>query len=149
MRLREGPLRIWFEGGGLEGAELRAEARRRGLAPAAGPEGADITVTVPRTASREGAGRRTPESAVTVSRERASVPRPGVTVPSDSLSARELEILEALVEGASNAEIASSLGIGLRTVKFHLEGLYAKLGAGRRGEAVREALRRGLVRFES
>jgi DNA-binding CsgD family transcriptional regulator len=65
------------------------------------------------------------------------------------LSPRELEILEYLADGWSNAEIASVLGIGLRTVRFHLEGLYAKLGSSRRGEAVREGLRLGLVSFEA
>lgn len=38
-------------------------------------------------------------------------------------------------------------GVDVRTVRFHLESPYAKLGVNRRGEAVREALRAGLVRF--
>jgi DNA-binding CsgD family transcriptional regulator len=78
--------------------------------------------------------------------------RPASTRRSGSgprLSARELEILDYLVDGWSNAEIASALRIGLRTVRFHLEGLYSKLGATRRGEAVREGVRLGLVSFEA
>ncbi len=65
-----------------------------------------------------------------------------------SLPPREIEILGYLADGWSNAEIASALGIGVRTVRFHLENLYAALGVGRRGEAVREGARLGLVSFD-
>jgi DNA-binding NarL/FixJ family response regulator len=56
--------------------------------------------------------------------------------------------LEYLDDGWAKAEIASALKIGVRTVRFHLAGIYAKLGVVRRGEAVREALRKGLVSFD-
>ena len=58
-------------------------------------------------------------------------------------------MLECLVDGWSNAEIASLLGIGVRTVRFHLGNIYATLGVSRRGEAAREALRLGLVQLEA
>jgi DNA-binding CsgD family transcriptional regulator len=61
------------------------------------------------------------------------------------LSAREAEILEYLADGWSNDEIADRLGISPATVKFHLSGVYRKLGVGRRTEAVREGLKLGIV----
>jgi DNA-binding NarL/FixJ family response regulator len=63
----------------------------------------------------------------------------------DPLTARELEVLERLVEGLSNKAIAAQLGISDQTVKFHVAAITGKLGATNRTEAVRQALRRGLV----
>jgi DNA-binding NarL/FixJ family response regulator len=60
---------------------------------------------------------------------------------------RELEILEYMAEGWSNGEIGEVLGITERTVRFHAGGIYSKFGVSRRIDAVREALRRGLVSF--
>jgi DNA-binding NarL/FixJ family response regulator len=54
-------------------------------------------------------------------------------------------VLELLVEGASNKEIARRLGISASTVKFHVRSLADKLGADGRTDAVAHALRRGLV----
>lgn len=73
-----------------------------------------------------------------------SDPRPGS--PSD-LTDREAEVLSYLADGWSNEEIADRLSIGVRTVRFHLDRLYRKLGVGRRTEAVREAVARGYLRF--
>jgi DNA-binding NarL/FixJ family response regulator len=63
------------------------------------------------------------------------------------LTDREAEVLSYLADGWSTSEIADRLGIGPRTVRFHLDRLYRKLGVGRRTEAVREALSRGYLRF--
>ncbi|HUX38025.1 MAG TPA: LuxR C-terminal-related transcriptional regulator [Rectinemataceae bacterium] len=131
MRLLDGPLKIWIEDEADPAGRLATRARRAGLVLAESPAEADL---VARPASGP---------------EAASARRPSRRGAEASLSGRELEMLQALVEGRSNAEIAADLGIGLRTVRFHLGSLYAKLGAGRRGEAVREGLRRGLVRFEA
>ena len=72
-------------------------------------------------------------------------------VPSEkgaaTLTDREAEVLSFLADGWSNDEIADRLGIGARTVRFHLDHLYRKLGVGRRTEAVREAVVRGYLRF--
>lgn len=62
-----------------------------------------------------------------------------------ALTPREDEILGYLADGWSNYEIASRLRISTATVKFHLVNLYAKLGVGRRTEAVREGYRLGMV----
>jgi len=89
------------------------------------------------------------EEADLVARPAASVGEPAAgALDGGSLPPREIEILEYLADGWSNAEIASALGIGVRTVRFHLENLYAALGVGRRGEAVREGARLGLIRFD-
>jgi DNA-binding CsgD family transcriptional regulator len=132
MRLGRGPLKVRIEAAGTEGARLLAWAEAEGLALAAPGEAADLEASP----CEEGAGPRAPAT--------GSPARP----PS-ALSPRELEIMDYLVDGWSNAEIASALGIGLRTVRFHLEGIFGKLGVSRRGEAVREAVRLGLVRFDA
>lgn len=61
------------------------------------------------------------------------------------LTPREIEILTAIGEGLSNKEVARRLGISAHTVKFHLEAIFEKLGAGSRAEAVAKGLRRGVI----
>lgn len=63
----------------------------------------------------------------------------------ESLTAREREVLELLVEGASNKIIAYRLNISEHTVKFHVASIFGKLGVNSRTEAVTIALRRGLI----
>jgi len=63
----------------------------------------------------------------------------------DPLTARELEVLAQLADGLSNKAIASRLGISDETVKFHLSAIFGKLGASNRTDAVRQALRKGLI----
>ena len=53
-----------------------------------------------------------------------------------TLTNREREIVDALAEGCSNAEIAERLTIAPTTVRKHLENIYAKLGVGSRTAAV-------------
>jgi DNA-binding NarL/FixJ family response regulator len=59
------------------------------------------------------------------------------------LTGREREVLRLL--GASNKEIAASLGISERTVKFHVTSIFNKLGADSRAQAVAIAAERRLV----
>ena len=61
------------------------------------------------------------------------------------LTPRELEILGCLGEGLSNKAAARALGISAHTVKFHLEAVFAKLGATSRTDAVARGLRGGLI----
>jgi len=66
---------------------------------------------------------------------------------SESLTARELEVLKMLAAGKSNKEIALRLSITETTVKSHLRSIFTKLGVLSRTEAVTVAGRRGLVQF--
>jgi predicted ATPase/DNA-binding CsgD family transcriptional regulator len=52
------------------------------------------------------------------------------------LSPREAEVLNGLISGASNKEIAGSLGMSVRTVERHLQNMYLKLGARGRADAI-------------
>jgi DNA-binding NarL/FixJ family response regulator len=61
------------------------------------------------------------------------------------LSARELSVLRLVAAGQSNQQIADSLGITERTVKFHVTAIFNKLGADNRAQAVALASRRGLL----
>ena len=61
------------------------------------------------------------------------------------LTDREQEVLGWLARGRVNKEIAASLGISERTVKFHVSSIFNKLGATNRTEAVTLAVQRGLV----
>lgn len=63
----------------------------------------------------------------------------------DPLTPRETEVLWLLADGLSNGTIAERLGVSAETVKFHLASIFGKLGAANRTDAVRRALRRGLV----
>lgn len=69
--------------------------------------------------------------------------------PGDAeLSERELDVLRLVARGMRNKDIADQLGITERTVKFHMNAVLAKLGAGDRTQALVEALRRGLVQID-
>jgi DNA-binding NarL/FixJ family response regulator len=63
----------------------------------------------------------------------------------EPLTSREVQVLELLAEGLPNKAIASRLGISDQTVKFHVASLSGKLGAVNRTDAVRRAVRRGLI----
>jgi DNA-binding NarL/FixJ family response regulator len=63
----------------------------------------------------------------------------------DPLTGRELEILELIVAGCSNADIAERLYITVGTVKTHVRNILNKLCANDRTQAAVRALRSGLV----
>lgn len=65
-----------------------------------------------------------------------------------SLTFRELDVIKLIAQGSLNKEIADRLNITEGTVKSHTSALFIKLGVNNRTEAVREAVRRGLVRLE-
>jgi DNA-binding CsgD family transcriptional regulator len=64
-----------------------------------------------------------------------------------ALTPRELDVLAALAEGATNKEIARKLAISIHTVKFHIASLFDKLDAEGRTEAVAQAARLGAIHF--
>jgi two-component system NarL family response regulator len=61
------------------------------------------------------------------------------------LSDRERQVLEAIVRGRSNKEIAAALGISENTVKVHTTRVFEKLGVADRMEAITAAISRGIV----
>jgi DNA-binding NarL/FixJ family response regulator len=65
----------------------------------------------------------------------------------EPLTPREVQVLELLAEGLPNKTIAQRLGISDQTVKFHVSAISGKLGAANRTDAVRRAVRRGLITF--
>jgi DNA-binding NarL/FixJ family response regulator len=72
-----------------------------------------------------------------------------VRTPADPLSARELEILRLIADGATNREAAARLFISEATVKSHVLHIYTKLGVNDRAAAVATAFRRGLLTVEN
>ena len=68
-------------------------------------------------------------------------------IQTPQLSPRELEVLKAVASGKSNKEIGVQLFITEGTVKQHVASILVKLGVKGRTSAVREAVRRGLVRI--
>jgi two-component system nitrate/nitrite response regulator NarL len=63
----------------------------------------------------------------------------------EPLTPREVEVLELLAEGLPNKAIASRLGVSDQTIKFHVAAIAGKLGAANRTDAVRRAVRLGLI----
>lgn len=63
----------------------------------------------------------------------------------EPLSDRELAVLECLVDGSTNREIAQSLHISHNTVKVHLRNIFTKLDVSSRTEATAVALQKGLL----
>jgi len=72
-----------------------------------------------------------------VSRMRAPAP--------EALTAREIEVLELVAKGSSNADVAAALFLSEATVKTHLLHVFAKLGVDDRTAAVVTALERGII----
>jgi DNA-binding NarL/FixJ family response regulator len=84
----------------------------------------------------------------------ATPPPPRVVAPPRSgtqsyngidLTPREVEILQLVAEGMSNAELAARLWVGEQTIKFHLSNVYRKLHVSNRTEASRWAASHGLL----
>jgi DNA-binding NarL/FixJ family response regulator len=61
------------------------------------------------------------------------------------LSPRELQVLQLLADGLENKQIARELGISEATVKTYVKGVFQRLEARSRAEAVANGLRRGLI----
>jgi DNA-binding NarL/FixJ family response regulator len=65
--------------------------------------------------------------------------------PAVALSNREREVLRLVADGLPTKQIALSLSITERTVKFHVNSIFHKLGADNRAQAVALAAQRGLL----
>jgi len=66
----------------------------------------------------------------------------------ERLTAREVQVLRLAARGMSNTQIASKLGIKVRTVKGHMADIFAKMKVGSRTEAVLRALKQGWFGLE-
>jgi DNA-binding NarL/FixJ family response regulator len=67
------------------------------------------------------------------------------TTAAQTLTRRELEILQLVAEGHSNSQLAKTLWVTEQTVKFHLSNIYRKLDVANRTEASRWAQLHGLL----
>lgn len=97
---------------------------------------------VPKTtdvASLPGIIRRAMDGLVTVPHEQGEHGHPVDLTP------REFDVLRLAADGNDNAHIAAALHIAERTVKFHLQNAYRKLGAHNRTEAAAIARRQGIL----
>ncbi|MGG1554477.1 response regulator [Paenibacillus ferrarius] len=65
--------------------------------------------------------------------------------PHEELTEREMEVLRLIAQGKSNQELADDLFIGVKTVKFHVTNVLAKLGVEDRTQAAIYAFKHGLV----
>lgn len=65
----------------------------------------------------------------------------------EPLTERELDVLRMLMTGEPQKIIALSFGVTTKTIKAHLQSIYAKLGAHSRTEAVVVALQRELIQL--
>lgn len=120
------------EHGMLERATRHREAAERldrggRTADRAGGESAGATAEPEEPAAERGAEVHAPESEC------------------PAFSRRELELLQALAHGLRNDEIAEKLFISTGTVKWHLNNIYAKLGAKSRTDAVYKARTAGVI----
>ena len=66
----------------------------------------------------------------------------------DALTERELEVIQLMVHGLSDKDMARKLFIAPGTVKSHVRSILTKLRAGRRAEAAAIAQRRGIARLD-
>lgn len=65
--------------------------------------------------------------------------------PENALTAREMQVLGLLADGASNKVIARALDISVHTAKFHVASVMSKLKARNRTDAISIALREGVL----
>ncbi|HYW41380.1 MAG TPA: response regulator transcription factor [Bryobacteraceae bacterium] len=66
-------------------------------------------------------------------------------MPRPDLSAREVQVLELIVRGMANKQIAYSLTIAEHTVKNHVKNILSKLGVQDRTQAATAAIQRGII----
>ncbi len=62
-----------------------------------------------------------------------------------SLTPREVEILQIIAKGLSNAEAAKVLKVSRATIRTHLEHIYSKMSVSNRVEAITEGIRHGII----
>lgn len=125
-------MRVILVGPSSHRARLRSQ-----LGPAMEVVGEFATMSAARAAEIDA-------DAIVVAMERSGSD-PDFIPAQESLTSREIQVLELLAEGLANKAIAARLGISDQTVKFHVASISGKLGASNRTDAVRRAVRRGLI----
>jgi DNA-binding NarL/FixJ family response regulator len=124
------------------GAEVVAEFESLDAARSSGIAADAILLAAPPTSHDDDADADEDLSTGALSEEDLSA---GAPAQAEALTPREIEVLELVAEGLPNKVIATRLGISDQTVKFHLSSIIGKLGASNRTDAVRRAMRRGLI----
>ena len=122
--------------------EERAALRARLSDALIPPEGAGRLVIAGECSTMAAARASTLEADAIVSARGKTEARDRIEEP---LTPREIEVLELLAEGLPNKGIAARLHISDQTVKFHVASICGKLAAANRTDAVRRAIRRGLI----
>jgi LuxR family maltose regulon positive regulatory protein len=121
-------------------ARLLERLRRKGVA-------VDFTnrilAALETTDDRRPATDESPSASSVVHRPPAPARAPSSVV--EPLSRRELEVLQLIAEGLTNAEIASRLYLSLNTIKVHTRNVYGKLGVHSRTQAVARARALGVL----
>lgn len=105
---------------------------------------ADVTVSELQdaiAATADGTRVLAPEVAIQLAGSWATEPANGEA----QLTARELQVLQHLAEGMTNAQVAAELDLSPRTVKTHVQNLLVKLDTPDRTGAVAQGFRRGLI----
>ena len=67
--------------------------------------------------------------------------------PAEKLTSRQIDILESVTRGLTNADIAKQLGLREQSVKEHISSIFAKIGASNRSEAVAITMRKLLLKI--
>ena len=129
-------MRVILVGNPDDRARLRAELAKAGI---------DVVVEFGRLADAQMAARRVDAMVVAADASRNDVDAAEDDRIDEPLTPREIDVLELLTEGLPNKAIAERLGISDQTVKFHIASILGKLGVTNRTEAVRRALRQGLI----
>ena len=94
-------------------------------------------------------GQRFRSAAVLAAMDRASVQRQSWRDEPPQLTSRELEMVDLLVQGLGDREVADQLGISYEGARSLGKSLRRKLGVGSRGQAVARVLQLGLARLNS
>ncbi|MBQ0959893.1 response regulator transcription factor [Ideonella sp. 4Y11] len=78
--------------------------------------------------------------------ERGRPAAPALAHEIEPLTSKETEVLDLVAKGLTYVEVAAQLGVAVSTVRTHVRGVYGKLGAHNKTEAVFEARQLGLIR---
>ena len=72
------------------------------------------------------------------------VEAPAADILTSGLSQRQRQVLEGIAEGLTSKQIAARLGVGVRTVEFHVASLKNRFGASTRAQSVNHAISAGV-----